>query len=63
MLQRLKDSGIRHVRDVGRLAELTAAGIGSTFYADVPPLADGSAATVAGLVADLKAQLAAGLPD
>lgn len=60
VLQLLTNSGIRHVRDSDRPAELTAAGIGSTFYADVPDYADGNAATVRALLTDLKAELAAG---
>lgn len=60
VLQLLTSSGIRHVRDGGRLADMTAAGIGSTFYADVPNFADGNAATVQALLIDLKAKLATG---
>ncbi len=59
---RLKASGIKHVRDgvYNRLGDLTAAGIGSTFMATIPRNTDGNDATVAALLARLKAQLAAG---
>ena len=60
VLEKLKESGIRHVRDGDRLTELTAAGIGSTFYADVPNNADGNDATIRQLVSDLKAKLTSG---
>lgn len=59
---RLKASGIKHVRDgvYNRLADLSAAGIGSTFMVTIPRNTDGDDATVTGLLAKLKGQLAAG---
>lgn len=57
---RLKESGIKHVRDGARMAELTAAGITNTLYADVPDNSNGDDKTIATLVSSMKAKMQAG---